>query len=220
MSISKIKTVHRKPLNVVVYENIKSAIVSGEIEAGTRLTETAVSEQMNVSSTPVREAFRRLSSEGLVKIIPWRGAIVQEFTFKEISEVYQCREALEVLAIQLATEHIDNEGIRQLRELLEKSAVVEDHTKYTEINTKMHDLIFEYSKNSTLLNLIQQINDVVLHNRNVSSYSDDRKKEIYHEHREIIDAMESRDKQRVAQAMKAHIENGYNYIKNRYINEE
>lgn len=219
MSISKIKTANRKPLNVVVYENLKSAIVNGEIEAGTRLTETAVSEQMNVSSTPVREAFRRLSSEGLVKIIPWRGAIVQEFSPEEILEVYQCREALEVLAVQLATENIDYKGLDELKKLLKKSSIVESHTEYTEVNTMMHNLLFDYSRNQTLLNLIQQIKDVVLNNRNISSYSEDRKREIYEEHRQIIIAMENKDKRKAAQAMKTHIENGYKYIKSRYPSE-
>lgn len=216
MSISKIKTVSRQPLNVVVYENIKSAIVSGEIKAGTRLTETAVSEQMNVSTTPVREAFRRLASEGLMKIIPWRGAIVQEFSSQEILEVYQCREALEVKAIQLATDHIDPEGIEQLRSLLKRSETATDHTEYAEINTEMHELFFEYSRNATLIKLIHQINDVILHNRSISAYSDKRKEEILKEHDKIITALDRKNKNEAAQAMKEHIENGYEYIKSRF----
>ncbi|MEH7125815.1 GntR family transcriptional regulator [Bacillus sp. JJ1503] len=215
MSISKIKTVNRKPLNMVVYDNIKSAIVNGEIEPGTRLTETAVSEQMNVSSTPVREAFRRLASEGLVKIIPWRGVVVQEFSSQKLVEVYQCREALEVKAIQLAVEQIDETGIEKLKILLEKSKVTNDYTKYTEINTSIHETLFEYANNNTLTNLIGQINDVILHNRNVSSYSESRKDEIYEEHKRIIQALENRNKDEAAIAMKEHIENGFKYIKTR-----
>lgn len=215
MSISKIKTVNRKPLNMVVYENLKAAIVSGEIEPGTRLTETAVSRQMDVSSTPVREAFRRLASEGLVKIIPWRGAVVQGFTPEQLVEVYQCREALEVLAVQLATEHIDEQGIAKLKELLKRSLETTDSTEYMENNTLIHEIIFEYAKNKTLSNLIGQINDVIMHNRNVSSYSDKRKKEIHEEHKAIIEALENRDKEAASIAMSRHIQNGYNYIKER-----
>jgi len=203
----------------MVYENIKSAIVSGEIEAGTRLTETKVSEQLNVSTTPVREAFRRLSSEGLVKIIPWRGAIVQEFSSKEILEVYQCREALEVMAISLAADHIDEEGVLKLYELLKESEQA-SHSRFFEINTEMHDEIITYSRNETLANLISQIKDVVLHNRNISSYSEERKKEIFFEHSEIVQALEKRDKEFAKAAMKKHIENGYLYISNRLKKEE
>ncbi len=219
MSISNIKTVSRQPLNVVVYENIKSAIISGEIKAGTRMTETAVSEQMNVSTTPVREAFRRLASEGLMKIIPWRGAIVQEFSSQEILEVYQCREALEIKAIQLAIDHIDSEGIEKLKTLLERSKVADNHTEYAELNTEMHETFFEYSRNSTLINLIHQISDIILHNRNVSAYSDNRKKEIFEEHKKIITALENKNKTDATQAMKDHIENGYEYIKSRLTTE-
>ncbi len=200
---------------MVVYDNIKSAIVNGEIEPGTRLTETAVSEQMNVSSTPVREAFRRLASEGLVKIIPWRGVVVQEFSFQKLVEVYQCREALEVKAIQLAADQIDEPGIEKLKMLLEKSKVTNDYTEYTAINTTIHETLFEYANNNTLTNLIGQINDVIMHDRNVSSFSESRKDEIYEEHKRIIHALENRNKDEAAIAMKKHVENGFKYIKNR-----
>lgn len=212
MGLSKIKSASRQPLSVVVYENIKSAIISGEIEAGTRLTETAVSEQMDVSSTPVREAFSRLASEGLIKIIPYRGAIVQEFTPQEILEVYQCREALEVMAIELAIDHIDEKGITELKKLLKKSKDAANYTKFVEINTEMHEVFFEYAKNDTLLKLVNQIQDVILNNRNVSSYNDVRKEEIYEEHKLIITALENKDKEQAKTAMADHIQNGYKYI--------
>lgn len=212
MGLSKIKSASKQPLSVLVYENIKSAIISGEIEPGTRLTETAVSDQMNVSSTPVREAFSRLASEGLIKIIPYRGAIVQEFTSQEILEVYQCREALEVMAIELAIDHIDDKGIGQLKKLLKKSKDAADYTKFVEINTAMHEIFFEYAKNDTLFKLINQIQDVILNNRNVSSYNDVRKEEIYEEHKLIITALENKDKEQAKTAMADHIKNGYAYI--------
>lgn len=212
MGLSKIKSASRQPLSVVVYENLKSAIVSGELEPGTRLTETAVSEQMNVSSTPVREAFSRLASEGLIKIIPYRGAIVQEYTSQEILEVYQCREALEVKSIELAVDHIDEKGIIQLKKLLKKSKDAADYTKFVEINTEMHGVFFEYAKNDTLFKLFNQIQDVILNNRNVSSYNDVRKEEIYEEHKMIISALEDKDKERAKVAMANHIKNGYAYI--------
>lgn len=205
---------------MVVYENLKEAIVSGEIEPGTRLTETAVSQQMDVSSTPVREAFRRLASEGLVKIIPWRGAVVQEFTPKQLVEVYQCREALEVLAVQLATEHIDEPGLEKLKSLLQKSLETTDNTEYTENNTLIHEVIFEYARNQTLSNLLGQINDVIMHNRNVSAYSEQRKKEIHEEHKQIILAIENRDREAASIAMSRHIQNGYHYIKQRLDNKD
>lgn len=217
MSINKIKTVGRQPLNVMVYENIKTAIIEGDIEPGTRLTETKVGEQMNVSTTPVREAFRRLASEGLVKIIPWRGAIVQEFSDKQIIEVYQCRESLEVLAIELAIANIDDTGVVKLYELVEESKVTTDFSKYVEINSAIHNTILEYAQNDMLVNLLGQLSDVIYHNRNISSYSDQRRSEIYQEHLTIVKSIQERDKENARQAMKVHINNGYEYIKDRLV---
>ncbi|MEH7392025.1 GntR family transcriptional regulator [Bacillus sp. JJ1503] len=215
MSISKIKSVGRQPLNVMVYENIKHAIIEGDIEPGTRLTETKVGEQMNVSTTPVREAFRRLASEGLLKIIPWRGAIVQEFSGQELIEVYQCRESLEGLAIKLAIETIDSEGIEKLESLVEESKETDDLSEYVEINSTIHNTILEYAQNETLSNLLGQLNDVIYHNRNMSSYSKQRRNEIYYEHLQIVSAIKNGDKEQAQKAMELHVNNGYRYIKER-----
>lgn len=215
MSIEKIRTVGRQPLNVMVYENIKKAIVEGDLLPGTRLTETKVSEQMNVSTTPVREAFRRLASEGLLKIIPWRGAIVQEFSNQEIIEVYQCREALESLAVSLAIDHIDEHGIKMLYELVEKSKATKDFSKYAEINSEIHNLILFYAKNEKLTQMMGQLSDVIYNNRNLSSYSDQRRSEIYNEHILIVKSIEEKDKEQAKHAIVDHVRNGYEYIRER-----
>lgn len=213
MSISSFKVIGKSPLTTVVYENIKQAIITNEIAPGTRLTEVSISKQLGVSSTPVREAFRRLESERLVKIIPYRGVVVQQFSTKEIDEVYQCRRSLEVLAIKLAVDTIDDKGLMKLQNLVEKSKKEKDFSEYVSINTAIHDIIMSYAGNGTLESLLQQLQDVIYHNRNVSSFSPTRKKEIYEEHLQIIKALEERDKDAAAQAMSDHILNGYEYIK-------
>lgn len=218
MSISKIPTVGRRPLNIIVYENIKQAIIDGEIKPGTRLTETKVGKQMNVSTTPVREAFRKLESERLVKIIPYRGAIVQEFSSKEIEEVYQCRQSLESLAIELAIDHFDDAGIQKLHDLIKESKRTKDFSNYVKINTTIHNLILHYANNDTLTSLLAQLNDVIYHNRIISSYSDYRRDEIYLEHLQILEAIKARDKKQAKQAMQQHVQNGYTYIKEKLDN--
>lgn len=218
MGISKIQTVGRRPLNMIVYENIKKAIMEGEIKPGTRLTETKVGQQMNVSTTPVREAFRKLESERLVKIIPYRGAVVQEFSSREIKEVYQCRESLESLSIELSIDHIDEKGIQKLQDLIEQFKGTENFTEYAHISLKIHNLILEYAQNDTLGRLLEQINDVVYHNRSVSSYSEHRREQIYKEHVQILEAIKARDKDKATKSMKQHIQNGYKYIKDRLDN--
>lgn len=209
------KSVNRKPLSVIVYESLKSAIINGEIEAGSRLTETVVSTQLNVSSTPVREAFTRLSSEGLVKIVPWRGAIVQEFTSQQLLEAYECREALETMAVKLAAQKITDNEIEKLQAIFADAEKTEDQTTFAELNTELHKLIFEYANNQTLTDMISQINDVILNHRNISSYSSSRRKQILKEHSEMIAALSKRDSEKAAYAIQKHIQNGYQYILDR-----
>ena len=208
------KDIKRKPLNAIVFENLKNAIISGEIEAGTQLKENEIAQQLNVSSTPVREAFSRLASAGLIKIIPWRGAVVQSFNDKEMEEVYACREALEVLVVQLAISNIDDEGIKILEELVEQSIKTGDATEFYEINTNIHNTLLKYANNQMLEKLLSQISEIILHDRNISSYSLNRKQQIYQEHKDIVEAIKEKDSVKAETAIRTHIRNGFNYIKN------
>lgn len=208
----KIDAVGKQPLSTMVYENIKKAIINGDLMPGTRLTETKTSEQLGVSTTPVREAFRRLESERLVSNVPYKGAIVQELSMKEIEEVYQCRIALEVSAIQLVAESIDEEGLRSLRSLVEQSKQHSDFSEYEAVNTAIHDKILSYTKNDTMKNMLKQLHEVVYHNRSRYSLSEERRIKNYEEHLRIVQALESRHPFEAKQAMAAHIESAYTYI--------
>ncbi len=212
MSITKIESVGRKPLSTIVYENIKKAIIDGNITPGTRLTETKVSEQLGVSTTPVREAFRRLESERFVKNIPYKGAVVQKFSTREIEEVYQCRVALEVLAIETVTETIDNKGITALRKIVAKSKHSRDFQAYEEMNTAIHNKILSYANNETLQAMLTQLNEVIYHNRSMFSLSDQRRIDNYEEHVHIIEALEDKNLEEAKRAMETHIKNAYTYI--------
>lgn len=215
MTIAKIQSVGRKPLNTVVYENIKEAIINGNVTPGTRLTESKISEQLGVSTTPVREAFRRLESERLVKNIPYKGAIVQERSTKEIEEVYQCRLALEVLAIENVAKVIDPKGIIELKRLVKKSKQYSSFPEYEAINTAIHEKILSYENNDTLKEMLKQLHEVVYHNRSKYSLSEKRRIENYEEHLRIVEALELRDIKEAKASMKNHIENAYSYIQKR-----
>ncbi len=108
-----------RPLRDVVVDNLRQAIVSGQFPAGMRLMELQLAEKMGVSRTPVREAIRKMELEGLVVMIPRRGAYVADISIKDINEVYEIRTALDVLAAGLAAERIDDDEIREMKELLD-----------------------------------------------------------------------------------------------------
>ena len=219
MSISKIESVKKNTLSFTVYDNIKKSIIKGEISPNTRLTVGEISKQLNVSATPVREAFRRLASEGFIKTTPYHGAVVQEFSEQEISESYECREALELKAVELAIDKIDSDGLKKLKELLKQSSEIESYSDYVEINSEIHNLIINISGNKILKKLMKNIREITMRDRTISSFNKKRRKEIYLEHKNIIDAIEKKDKTRAMNAMRIHVQNGYNYIKkDRYSN--
>ena len=104
-----------RPLRDVVVDNIRQAIISGQFPAGMRLMELQLAEEMGVSRTPVREAIRKMELEGLVVMIPRRGAYVADISIKDINEVYEIRTALDVLAAGLAAERIGDDEIKEMK---------------------------------------------------------------------------------------------------------
>lgn len=208
----KIGDIKRQTLNQKVYEALKASILNGDIKPESKLNEVQVAEQLNVSATPVREAFRMLASEGLVEIQPWKGVIVKKYFEDEVFEAYQCREALEVLAVSLAVEKIEENDLFLLESFIESSKNNTNVTQLVQINTKIHDLIIEKSGNRKLISLLKSLNDILLHDRNISAFDSQRRNEIYHEHIELLQALKRKDRKMAEEAMRKHIINGYAYI--------
>ena len=103
-----------KPLRDVVFETLRDAIIKQVLKPGERLMEIQLADEMGVSRTPVREAIRKLELEGLVVMVPRKGAYVAGVSMKDIHEVYEVRAALEMLAVSLAAERITDEELDAL----------------------------------------------------------------------------------------------------------
>ena len=103
-SLTKINLDNYKPLRDVVFENLRAAILDGNLKAGQRLMEVQLAEQLGVSRTPIREAIRKLELEGLVVMLPRKGAYVANMSFKDLIDVLEIRASLEGLAAYLAAE--------------------------------------------------------------------------------------------------------------------
>jgi DNA-binding GntR family transcriptional regulator len=109
-----------KSVRQLAYETLYRAICTGELTAGTRLVEEELAEQMHISRTPIREALRRLESEGLITHAPGKGASVVGFNRDDVIELYSIREALEALAIHYTIRHVTIEEITQLNAIVDK----------------------------------------------------------------------------------------------------
>ena len=109
-------TVSRQTLSQKCYEQIKESILSRDIMPGERLQEVRIANMLDVSPAPVREAFRMLAMEGLIRIDPWKGAVVQCYSSEEILDVVQCRVALETLALKLAYQNMGEQLAQKIEE--------------------------------------------------------------------------------------------------------
>ena len=127
----KVSGVSRVSLAEQVYQNLVASIANGDLPAGTELKEQHLAKQMGVSATPVREALRRLASDGMVETVPYHGAVVRTLNHKEIEEAYACREVLEHLAISEAITHLTDKDIDYLYSLI---AVFENASGVSEIS--------------------------------------------------------------------------------------
>ncbi len=198
------------PLRDVVFNTLRQAILTGELKPGERLMEIHLADRLGVSRTPIREAIRKLELEGLVVMIPRKGAQVAKITEKNLKDVLEVRRALDTLAVRLACKRMDDTYKKQLREACDEFAKVVkcSNTKdITEADVRFHDIINQSTGNDRLIQLVnnlaeqmyryrlEYIKDAAYHNR------------LIDEHEEIYNAIMEQDEERAAKAVVVHIDN-------------
>lgn len=211
----KVSGVSRVSLAEQVYQNLVDSIVNGDLPAGTELKEQHLAKQMGVSATPVREALRRLTSDGMIEMIPYHGAVVRTLNHKEIQEAYACREALEHLAVSEAIANLTGKDIDYLYALIETFKNASGISEISEASQRFDDYIYSLSGNETLCKLLGMLKGVIGRDRKFSSSNIDRRSEIVEEHKKIVDAMREKDIAKAQAAISEHIHHGQQYIENR-----
>ncbi len=199
-----------KPLREIVFETLRDAIINQTLEPGERLMEIQLADEMGVSRTPVREAIRKLELEGLVIMVPRKGAYVAGISVKDIHEVFEVRAALEGLAASLAAQRITPEELDEM----EKSLFVEageidgnNLRSIVEIDTTFHDLLYKTARNEKLVQMVNNLQEQLQRFRSASLARPGRSKTALEEHRKILEALALRDS-KLAQALAIeHIEN-------------
>ena len=150
------------PLRDVVFNTLRQAILRGELKPGERLMEIHLAQKLGVSRTPVREAIRKLELEGLVLMIPRKGAEVAEITEKNMRDVLEVRKALEELAVQLACEKITAEEIEEMKKAAEEFRMIlknKDITEIAEADVRFHDIIYMATDNQKLILLLNNLRE-------------------------------------------------------------
>jgi DNA-binding GntR family transcriptional regulator len=199
-----------------IYERLKQQILYGEIEAGERLMQNQVAENLRASRTPVREAFRRLEQDGLVERVPQGGLRVTRLDMEAIQEVFGIRNVLEAYAVELACERIAEEEIGYLKQLVKQaeellsSGGLTREAKITgifKLNTQFHDTIYRASGNSYLMGMINSLRFIVGRMRFLGLRADSTWSRAWVEHVQLIGLLEKKDRESAARLMKIHLVN-------------
>ena len=191
-----------------VYDHLRTEILEGRLEPGTELIEVALAAQLGVSRGPLREAIGRLAAEGLVTVSPRRGAVVRSLSKEEFLELYQVREALERMAVQLAVPRLTDEqfeGLAALNQEMESHASGNEVEAFFEANLAFHARLLEASGNGKLQELYRQLLGQLGRYRLRSLTLRGNLQRSVAEHKAILRAAKRGDAERAAQLMAEHI---------------
>ena len=208
--LSKVNLNDYKPLRDVIFDTLREAIIVGELKPGQRLMEVQLAEKMGVSRTPVREAIRKLELEGLVEMLPRKGAHVAELSVKDIMDVLEVRATLDGLATSLSATRITDDEKKELRHLLDQFInYVEKENLQGSIkkDVEFHDVIYRSSGNDKLIQISNNLREQIQRFRIVyiKDYSSSR--ELIREHTEIYEAIIAGNPETAMEAARRHIKN-------------
>ena len=199
-----------KPLRELVFEALREAVISGRLKPGERLMEIQLAEELGVSRTPVREAIRKLELEGLVIMLPRKGAYVADISSRDLVEIFEVRCALERLAAGLAAERITPEELEELESILVRISECVDNgdlDKFVEHDIIFHDVLYKVSRNLRLAQIISSFREQIRRFRMDSLAQPGRMKAALEEHKKIVDAISQRDVALAERLAVKHIEN-------------
>lgn len=198
------------PLRDVVFNTLRQAILRGDLKPGERLMEIKLAKRLGVSRTPIREAIRMLELEGLVVMIPRRGAAVAQITKQDLEDVLEVRCSLEELAVELACTRITGNELADLHRALkefEAACDANDVTALAEKDVEFHDIIFEATGNQRLIQLLNNLREQMYRYRLEYLKDESSHDKLLQEHKTIEMDIRNHDVAAARQHIKEHIYN-------------
>ncbi|HIZ21368.1 MAG TPA: GntR family transcriptional regulator [Candidatus Blautia faecigallinarum] len=198
------------PLRDVVFNTLRQAILKGELKPGERLMELTLAERLGVSRTPIREAMRKLELEGLVVMIPRRGAQVANITEKDLNDVLEVRIVLENMAIEKACKRMTEE---QMDKLVKAAREFEDTmadgnlVHLAEADVAFHEIIYQASDNRRLIQVLNNLREQIYRYRVEYLKEEETRKLLVKEHEELCQAIRERNVEKACEISFRHIEN-------------
>ncbi len=212
--------VGRASLHDEVVERLRDLIVEGGLEPGARVPERELCARFAVSRTPLREALKVLASEGLLELLPHRGAQVTRLTAADLDELFPVMGALEALAGELACAQITEAELAEIRALhyqMALHATRGELAEYFRLNQRIHEAIMVAARNPTLARLYRGLAGRVRRARYLANMSKPRWDQAVGEHEAILEALEKRDGAALGRVLKAHLQNKCETVKESFL---
>jgi len=208
MQMQEATPIVRRPLHEEAADRLRDLIVQGRLAAGVRLNERLLTAELGVSRTPLREAFKVLATEGLVELLPNRGAVVSQMDPVRLAQTLAVMGALEALAGELACLNATEAQINEIRALHYEMLAYHargDLAGYFKFNQAIHLKIVKYSGNAVLFNVYRQMNGNVRRARYMANLSKERWDAAVREHDAILAALGARDVERIKALLSDHL---------------
>ena len=200
-----------------VFKKLREDILNGRYKENDELREAAIGEELGVSRTPVREAFRQLELEGLIRIVPNKGAYVTGISTADVADIYEIRSLLEGLCARWATKRIEKEKIEEMEEiiLLSEFHLAKEHfEQLIDLDNRFHMLLYEACGSKMLIHLLKDFHQYVQKERQQTLSDIERSREAVYEHKSIMEAMRDGNSELAEKLADEHICNAYrNMIK-------
>lgn len=198
------------PLRDVVFKTLRQGILTGELKPGERLMEIHLANKLGVSRTPIREAIRKLELEGLVTMIPRRGAEVAQITEKSMKDVLEVRKVLDNLSVELACERITEEEKEKLQNAcvdFADAVKTGDFSMIAKTDVAFHDIIVAATRNVRLSQMVNNLAEQMYRYRFEYIKDSSQHSRLVQEHEEICQGIVNSDKEKALAAIEAHIDN-------------
>jgi len=198
----------RRSLHEDVAGQLREMVLEGQLAPGSRLPETRLCQVLGISRTPLREAFKVLAKEGLVRLLPHRGALVTDVTVEEVADLFEVMASLEQLVGRLAAQHATDNDIREIEELHRKMVQCYSRRRrkdYFRLNQTVHRRLAEIAGNSVLSEIHATLSDKVYRARALANRSLTRWKESVREHEAILNALRARDADCLGMELSDHV---------------
>ena len=202
------KVIEKKTLHEEIANNLRELIMAGELQEGDKIKEDELCSSMGISKTPLREALRVLSVEGLIRLVPNRGSFVSTPTFEEIREMFGVMSLLEGVCAREAAEKMGEKDLAILEKLhkkLEENYQRKAQREYIRINNQFHSFVQELAGNRTLNQIVNGLRQKILLYRYQSLNLPERFAQSIREHRDLLEAFRKKDPKKAETLMRRHL---------------